>query len=343
MSKKKLYNPSANDGVRSLIKGDTTNLMNLYDIKYPWAMKIWDEMLSNAWVPEKSTMADDKNSFTKLSAEEQEAYLMIISFLIFLDSIQTNNVPRISEYITAPEVVLALSRQTFDEALHSRSYGHILTSIFNKEQANKAIYYWRDNKVLAERNEYIAKIYQDFNDNYTDEGLVKVIIANYLLEGLYFYNGFNFFYNLDSRHMMGNTAVQIRWIQRDEIRHCKLFKEIILGIQTEEPELWQSCVEDVKDMFRVAVSQEIAFSNEAIGDKILGMSKKSIEDYTYYRANLLLKSIKMDELFEKRSHPYKHLEKLAGVEVESSSKTNMFESQSIAYKQASIITGWDEI
>ena len=149
-------------------------------------------MQSNFWLPEKVPMVNDKISYNQLTVDEQDAYLKILSFLIFLDSIQTNNLPNISDYVTAPEVVLALSKQTEQEGVHSKSYGYILTSIFDKELADKAMYYWRDDEILLERNAYIAKIYQDFINNPTDEGFIRVIIANYLLEGLYFYNGFYF-------------------------------------------------------------------------------------------------------------------------------------------------------
>jgi ribonucleoside-diphosphate reductase beta chain len=341
LTAKLLYNPSGDDSDRKMIKGNSTNLLNLYDIKYTWSYKIWETMLQNHWIPEKSPMGADKESFKKLTEDEQDAYLKITSFLIFLDSLQTNNVPNITQYITAPEVTLPLSRQTFDEALHSRSYGHILTSIFNKDKATKAIYYWRDNEILAKRNNYIAKIYQDFNDNPTDDGLIQVIVANYLLEGLYFYNGFQFFYNLESRHLMSQTAVQIRYINRDEIQHCNLFKNIIKTIKIEEPELWARNEEKIYEMFRVAVEQEIEFSNDAIGDKILGMNKQSIYEFTHFMGNRRLSDIGLEKRFEKFKNPYEHLERIGGVEDESSQKENFFETQSIKYKQATILDGWD--
>lgn len=343
LKKKLLYNPNGDDSVRRLINGNSTNLFNLYDIKYQWAYRIWSTMLGNHWIPEKSTMTEDKAAFQRLSADEQEAFLMIISFLIFLDSIQTNNIPNIANYISAPEVALVLSRQGFDEALHSRSYGHILTSIFNKEQADKAIYYWRENEILAKRNQFIADIYQRFDDNPTDDGFLEVVVANYLLEMMYFYNGFMFFFNLESRQLMTNTAVQIRYIMRDEIQHGLIFKNIIRGIQEEEPELWKRNEQKVIDMFKTAIEQEIAFSNEAIGDKILGMNKQSIRDYTYHLANRRANDINLGDVCPKGKNPYTHLETLGGVEDESNMKSNSFETSSIAYKQASIITGWDEI
>lgn len=341
---KLLFNPNANDENKRVFDGETTNCFNLYDIKYKWAWNLFENMLENHWIPEKSGMGKDKNSFENdLSPAEKEAFLEILSFLIYLDSIQTNNIPNIADYITAPEISLCLARQTFDEALHSRSYGYILTSIFDRETALKAIYYWRDDPVLLKRNEYIANIYQDFKDNPSDDNFIKVLIANYLLEGLYFYNGFQFFYSLASRGIMIDTSTQIKYINRDELTHCTLFKQIILEIQKENPELWERNIPAIYDMFKNAVEQEIAFSDHVIGDKILGMSSETIINYTHWLANYRLSQIKLPKLFDKTENPYKHLQSIAGVEDESSSKTNVFEAKSIAYKQSSILDGWGDI
>ena len=48
-------------------------------------------------------------------------------------------------------------------------------------------------------------------------------------------------------------------------------------------------------------------------------------------------------IFDKEENPYKHLQSMSGVEDEGSSKTNVFEAKSIAYKQATILDGWDDL
>jgi ribonucleoside-diphosphate reductase beta chain len=94
----KLFNPKGNDDTtehRNIIKGSTTGLFNLNATKYPWAKSLYQVMIGNFWVPEKvSGLKDDARMFhNDLSLEEQRAYKGILSFLIFLDSIQTVNLP----------------------------------------------------------------------------------------------------------------------------------------------------------------------------------------------------------------------------------------------------------
>ncbi|MGL5744446.1 MAG: ribonucleotide-diphosphate reductase subunit beta, partial [Cetobacterium sp.] len=131
MDRKKLFNPLGNDSLseRKIIKGDSTNIFNLNNVKYGWANQLYRSMMGNFWIPEKIDLTQDKNDYENLTDEEAAAYDGILSFLIFLDSIQTNNIPNVSDYITAPEINLILSIQTFQEAIHSQSYQYIIESI----------------------------------------------------------------------------------------------------------------------------------------------------------------------------------------------------------------------
>jgi ribonucleoside-diphosphate reductase beta chain len=105
-----------------------------------------------------------------------------LSFLIFLDSIQTINLPNINDYITAPEVQLLISIQAYQEAIHSQSYATILESVVDAKKRDEIYYFWRDDKILLERNEYIGGIYQKFIDNPSDDNFFEALIGNYLLE-----------------------------------------------------------------------------------------------------------------------------------------------------------------
>jgi len=141
-------------------------------------------MIGNFWVPEKvSGLGDDATNYENdLTPEEKVAYDGILSFLIFLDSIQTVNLPNIADYITAPEIQLLLSIQAYQEAIHSQSYATILESVVDAGKRENIYYFWRDDELLLERNKYIGNIYQKFIDKQSDENFFEVLIGNYLLE-----------------------------------------------------------------------------------------------------------------------------------------------------------------
>lgn len=344
MLKKRLFNPEGIDTLpeRKMIEGNSTNIFNLNNVKYNWATKLYRIMMENFWIPEKVDLNTDLVDYDKLTDDERRAYDGIFSFLVFLDSIQTNNLPKISEYITSPEVNLVLSIQTYQEAIHSQSYAYAIESIIPVERRDEIYEFWRDDNILFDRISFIAKIYQDFHDNSSKENFLKVLIANYLLEAVYFYNGFNFFYLLTSRNLMSGTADIIKYINRDELTHVILFERIINSIKQENSDIFDE--EIIYSMFETAVEQEISWTNHIIGDNILGVTLESTEQYTKYIANKRLKSLGLKELYNGfNKNPYLHLETIADTNGGGDVKANFFESTVTSYNQSSVIDGWDEI
>lgn len=341
MQKNLIFNPDGNDDVakRTIIKGSTTGLFNLNAVKYPWAKSMYQIMIGNFWVPEKvGGLGEDGIMYQNLSPAEQRAYKGMISFLTFLDSIQTVNLPNFSEYITSPEVNLLLAIQSYQEAIHSQSYTTILETVVDANEREQIYYLWRDDKVLLERNQYIGKIYQDFNDKPTDKSFFSALIGNYLLESLYFYNGFAFFDNLVYASKMIATGRMISYIRRDELTHVVLFANILKEIRKEFPDMFDKAM--IVSMFTEAVEQEIAWTHHIIGEGIPGITKKSTELYTQWLANTRLEAINIPPLFPTVvSNPYKHLEAMAD---NNSEKTNFFESTVTNYTQSSSMNGsWD--
>lgn len=335
-----IFNPSWNDDAnkRTIIKWNTTWLFNLNNTKYSRAKWMYTLMIGNFWIPEKvSGLGEDSIQYEKeLSVEEKIAYDGILSFLIFLDSIQTVNLPNITDYITAPEIQLLLSIQTYQEAIHSQSYTTILESVVDAEKRDKIYYFWRDDELLLERNTYIWSIYQKFIDKQNDVNFFEVLIGNYLLEWLYFYNGFAFFDTLADHQKMKATDRMISYIRRDELTHITLFANILNEIKVEFPEMFDE--NKIYKMFKVAVEQEIKWSNHILWDRIIWINGRNTEQYTKYLANERLKLIGLKPLYEWiTENPYKHLERLQDNNME---KWNFFESTVTNYTQSSSMK-WD--
>ena len=106
LKKKALFNEHGDIEVRKrrMINGNTTNLNDFNNMKYNWVSDWYRQAMNNFWIPEEINMNQDIKDYRKLSVSEKSAYDKILSFLIFLDSLQTANLPYIGEYITANEV-----------------------------------------------------------------------------------------------------------------------------------------------------------------------------------------------------------------------------------------------
>ena len=337
-----IFNPDGNDTVeaRTIIKGATTGLFNLNTTKYPWAKSLYQVMIGNFWVPEKvSGLKDDARMFhTDLTPEEQKAYKGILSFLIFLDSIQTVNLPHFSDYITSPEVNLILSIQAYQEAIHSQSYATILESVVESKERDEIYYFWRTDTTLLERNKYIGQIYEDFITHPSDANFFRGIVANFLLEAIYFYNGFAFFDTLTDHMKMLATGRMIAYIRRDELTHITIFANLIREIRKEFPALYNEDL--IREMMDVAVEQEIAWGKHILGNQIVGINGTTTEEYTRWLANNRLAMINLDPLYpEAVTNPYKHLDRLQDT---NSDKSNFFETTVVNYTQSTSMNGsWD--
>ncbi|MFZ2299900.1 MAG: ribonucleotide-diphosphate reductase subunit beta [Candidatus Moraniibacteriota bacterium] len=342
MQRNLMFNPKGNDdvGVRTIIKGATTGLFNLNATKYPWAKSLYQVMIGNFWVPEKvSGLKDDARMFhTDLSPEEQVAYKGILSFLIFLDSIQTVNLPHFSDYVTSPEVNLILSIQAYQEAIHSQSYATILESVVESKERDEIYYFWRTDKTLLERNKYIGQIYEDFINDPSDDKFFRGIVANFLLESVYFYNGFAFFDTLTDRMKMLATGRMIAYIRRDELTHITIFANIIREIRKEFPAIYSEQL--IRDMMKTAVEQEIEWGKHILGDRIPGINGETTEGYTKWLANNRLAMLNIGPLYpEAVTNPYKHLDRLQDP---NSDKGNFFETTVVNYTQSTSMNGsWD--
>ncbi len=337
-----IFNPDGDDtlGARSIIGGSTTNIVNLNNVKYPWAVEHWREMTGNFWLPEKHDLNPDKLQFPDLAKEDAFAQTRTISFLQFLDSVQITNLPNIFNWITSPEVKNLGTVQVFQEAVHTQTYQYILESIFPVSERQNIYYFWREDKLLLERNKHIAQIYQDFQDKPNFFNFYRSLIANLILESIYFYNGFTFFYNMEYRNLQMGSAGLIRLINVDEHIHTKMFANIIKTVH-QEIKIdfdWKSLVLEMVDQ---SIESEITTADILYSDKIVGMSQKTTRDYTRHLGDNTLGLIGMSPVYNTKN-PYEYLTSKFG-ENQSGQRGNFFETNVGEYSMASALTGWDEI
>ena len=340
LKKKPLFNPQGDIDVqnRRMIGGNTTNLNDFNNMKYAWASDWYRQAMNNFWVPEEINLGVDKKEYPGLPAPERRAYDKILSFLIFLDSIQTANLPSIGEYITANEVNLCLSIQTFQEAVPSQSYSYMLDPICEPQQRNEVLYQWKNDEHLLARNTFIGDLYNEFQRDQSPFTLAKTAIANYILEGVYFYSGFMFFYNLGRNNRMPGSVQEIRYINRDENTHLWLFRNILLELKKEEPGLFTpERVEVYREMIREGCEQEIRWGHYAIGDEVQGLTKSMVTDYIQYLGNLRCTNLGFEKLYEGHDTEPSSMSWVSQFSNANLIKTDFFEARSTAYAKSSAL------
>jgi ribonucleoside-diphosphate reductase beta chain len=339
MKRKDIYNPDSNENVndRKIFGGNPTGIFELNNIKYQWAYNLWEMMLNNTWFPKEVDMTRDVNDYKNLTPAEKTAYDKALSQLIFMDSLQTNNIiDNINPYITAPEVNLIFVRQAFEEALHSQSYAVMVDSI---SQNSAEIYdLWRRDMMLKSKNDAIAAVYTELSKNPSEHNLVKAFFANQILEGIYFYSGFTYIYTLARSGKMLGSAQMIRFIQRDEVMHLVLFQNIINTMKKERPDLFtEKLKQEVIAMFKQAVELEVAWGKYITQGQILGLTDDIVEQYIQYLADDRLSAVGFEKIYNV-TNPIKWVNDFAKF---NDQKTNFFEGTVTNYSKGSLSFGDD--
>ncbi len=334
MDRKTIYNPDSKESLndRKIFGGNSDGMINFTRMKYQWALNLWDTMEANTWFPREVQMTGDAKDYKYLTEPEKRMYDLVLSQLIFMDSLQTNNLmDNINPYITAPEINACLSRQSYEEANHSKSYAVMVESI--SDNTDQIYDMWKNDLKLREKNNYIADVYKSLAGDINDEKIVLALFANQILEGLYFYAGFAAMYALGKSGKMLGSSQMIRFIQRDEVTHLLLFQNMINSVRKERPELFTAELEEtVRGMFRRAVELESSWGSYITQGQILGFTDAIIKQYIQYLADKRLEAVGYKPEYNVK-HPIPWVDGYASF---NDQRTNFFEGNVVNYSKGSI-------
>jgi len=346
--KVELFNPKGDDSLekRRVFGGPTSNLLDLSLVKYTWAKQMYHKLIENHWIPQNVSIANDVQEYKALSQEDQTIFDLVLSSLVFLDSIQTTNLPSINDRVTAPEVKLCLTIQTFQEAIHSQSYGYVLGTIISTQRRKGDFFkLWKDIPALYNRNKFLIENISILNKpTVNSDDILRVLLTNYILESMSFYMGFNLIYEIAQKNnCFTGVIAEIRYIQRDELSHVKLFRHILLEFLKENKEsLTIDPTQLAQDLFRKAVVLEKEWVSVILsGKKLSGINPSIAYQYIDYLANLRLEDINMPPITSRVENPLVYLDRISGLDMVLV-KPNFFEETPTNYNMPSAISGWDE-
>lgn len=137
---------------------------------------------------------------------------------------------------------------------------------------------------------------------------------------------------------MPGSAQEIRYINRDENTHLWLFRNMILELKKEEPELFTpDRVAVYEEMMREGVRQEIEWGQYVIGDDIPGLTRQMVSDYIRYLGNLRWNSLGFGDLFEDNRTEPESMRWVSQYANANMVKTDFFEAKSTAYAKSTAL------
>jgi ribonucleoside-diphosphate reductase beta chain len=343
IEKRKLMDKDAPNRSTAIVNGRSSNVLNWDDVKFDWAYPKYKRMLGNFWTPFEINMGTDVKQFPGLTHSEREAFLKTIGLLALLDSIQTDYAGKVADYLTDSSLQALMIILAQQEVIHNHSYSYVLSSLVPKDEQDRVFDYWRSEPVLEKRNDFVMKGYESFAEQPTVENMLESIVYDVILEGLFFYSGFAFFYHLARHQKMVATSTMINYINRDEQLHVDLFVKIYRELLTEYPELnTEERAAEVQAIFREAAALEVEWAREVIGDKIEGLDVEDVEAYIYFYANVRCQQLGYDKPFpDYRKNPLKWIKAYEDVDL---GKTDFFEQRSRQYVKVNVQdNGFDEL
>ncbi|WP_396265609.1 ribonucleotide-diphosphate reductase subunit beta [Halobacillus shinanisalinarum] len=340
--KRKLVDREAPNASTGIVNGRSSNVLNWDDTRYSWAYPMYKRMLSNFWIPNEINMSNDLKQWPQLTEQEQASFKKIIGLLAFLDSIQTDYAGKITDYLTDSSLSALMQVLAFQEVVHNQSYSYVLSTLVDQSEQERIFEYWKHDEVLVERNEFITGGYQAFSDEPTLESFLKSLVYDVVLEGLFFYAGFAFFYNLARNQKMVSTSTMINYINRDEQIHVNLFTRIFKETLTENPELDRNEYEQfVTETFAEAAELEIKWAHHIIGDRFPGIPIGDLEDYIRFMANNRCSQMGAEKPFPGyQENPLKWIRAYQEVD---EGKSDFFEQKSRQYTKVSEDNGFDDL
>src|SRR5690625_4512174 len=259
---------------------------------------MYKRLVGNYWQADEVSMASDLKQFPELTVAERDAYLKIIGLLSTLDAPQTRTALLFSLYATDPSVQSIMAVIAQQEAVHNESYSYVLASVVSLQEQNESFELGRKDPVLLKRNDAIMRHYNKFVDEPTIENILKTMVYTILLEGMFFYSGFAFFYHMARHNKMVGTSTMISYINRDELEHGRFIAEMFRATLAENPEHNHAeFTSFVYDSFRESVELEIEWSEYVLRD-VHGIDLGEMAGYIKYRANKMLRMMGLSELYD---------------------------------------------
>ncbi len=327
---------------RRVINGQDDGLMQLSPLKHPWAQEAFNIMVKNTWVPQEIGMQTDVGQWQApeaLTTRERRVYERCLAFVSNLDGLQTNNLScNIIRHITSPEIILAITRQTYEEALHVQSYATMIEAL--GLDPNDIYGMYRKDKDLYEKNQTVLKAVSKIADPLfktgtfeNDQLFLEACIGNIILEGIYFYSAFLVFYVFKRHGKMPGSAEMIQFINRDEDMHLHLFIQITQTIKKEQPELWTPNFQKrIRQNVIDGVQMEYRWGQACIGEGILGLTPGNLNAYLEFVGDQRLASIGLEK-FWGSANPFPWIDELTQSNM---IEVNFFEGRVKEYQTGSL-------
>jgi len=332
------YNPDTEETLsdRRVFGGNPPTDLNFNNIKYHWAVNLLEVMQKCTWFVTEASLSVDRKEYLNLTPAEKSMYDKAFSQIVMMDTFQTANISEnVLPYCSAPEIRLCLTRQAWEEGLHSLTYATIANTV--SPDSDEVFSRYKTDATLREKNDTIANIFAKIAEESTEGSYYLGLIANQVLEGIFFKPAFVAFFSLAVAGKMQGTASLIKSISRDEDNHLALFRSMIRATHKERPYLYgdKELRAEAMKLIRAAVELEVSWFAYITKGQVLGLSNALMEKYVKYIANDICKKIDFELPYPELANIDDPMPWVKDFDP-NTSKTNFFEGNVTDYSHGSL-------
>lgn len=282
--------------------------------------KAFETNESNFWVTSAVDTSEDRVSFMKMNEQEQDIFLKCSIILQQIDKNQsTNGMVELAKKTPNPAEEMVYMFQAGMEAVHSKSYNRINSSLTTSQEEQEYID-WAENNIYVQR--VINFLFGKVQDSAKIEGIpgyLRSIAYSNTIEGYLF---FSLFYQFLRTARVENQMVKsleiILLIMRDESVHHGfagvIFNEYFTKLEKEEEEKGIPVEDRETTKITNELIEDFTFIHELVGDMINHLYepfgekyKDEVIKYTNYNFNRLLRSLGFKNVFSDKDSEVRHV------------------------------------
>lgn len=327
---------------KRVINGRETPFFNILPLKYQWAYDLYRTMKANHWEPEDVQMQRDCEQWRSNEISDVERWIikMGIGYFSAAEGLVGDNVLHVvRHFATAPELKLVLGRHAHEENIHADSLVYMISSLGINPHEAEAMF--EGIETIVAKNDFVSKASKmlrrelDMQLLENKQLLAKnMFIYGQCMEGTQFYGLFGMILSLYRQNKFPGIGQMFRYTLRDESNHIEVFRNLLMDLIEENPEIWTSeFKEELVLLMKEAVGLEKNFIRDCLPVNAVGLRLDEFMQYIDYIADRRLESVGLKPLNPGIQNPLPWLAELMDIKKEQ----NFFEGRVTEYQKASAL------
>ncbi|MDR2981754.1 MAG: ribonucleotide-diphosphate reductase subunit beta [Puniceicoccales bacterium] len=329
---------------KRVINGRESMFFNILPLKYQWAYDLYKTMKSNHWEPEDIPMQKDceqwRDTGGAISDIDRWIIKMAIGYFSAAEGIVGDNIQHVTrELVTAPELKLLLGRHAHEENIHADSLVYMISSLGVNPHECEAMF--EDIPTIAKKTDFVVSNSRSLRRDMDltiprekQEFAKNMFLFGQCMEGTQFYGLFGMVLALYRQNKFPGIGQMFRYTLRDESNHIEVFRNLLMDLVQENPEIWTpEFREELRMLMRTAIALEKEFIRDCLPVNAVGLSAPEFEQYIDYIGNRRLQDCGLDPLNTGVQNPFPWLAEMMDIKKEQ----NFFEGRVTEYQKASAL------